>query len=531
MLNALIRFESRSWTAAILVACAGVGLLLALAVPLLDRAPVYDELLHILAARGLLAEGQPVIADGGYFRALAFTQLVAASLSKFGDNLWSARLPALVPCALLIVLIGVWTTRRLGSMAGLVATCLLAMSPSFVFVAGFTRFYGLHALLIAIATLALERAIDFHRVRLDRAAAWASVCLAIALGSRLAPELTFIATGALSAAAVAVIAVDQPETWRKLTSMRRPMLLGAVLASVLVIGLLAVVETDLLSRIGYVPVWAQSRAGDVDYYIGKLSRELPLAWPLFPAAILVTLVSHSRVGLFCAAVATVGLAIHSVLPQKDMRYVVYLLPCICIVVGGVAAHVSEWSRRNIQTSKPRISPISGLIILATFLSIIGFSQEGRRAAKGLAGDLVDYDVTQASDPSWSAAVPVINVLLAGADAVVVSNSMKAIYYLGDYDYEISATVVRETDTRTEFGVDPRTGRPIISLPESLMEVLDLGRVILVIEDKKYGSASGVLPEVVDVIKARCTVAARIEASALSIWMCDADPKNAPVQND
>ena len=62
----------------------------------LKHQPVYDELVHVLAARGLLKTGQPVIADGIYDRAELFTRAVAVSFRIAGDNLVSARLPALL---------------------------------------------------------------------------------------------------------------------------------------------------------------------------------------------------------------------------------------------------------------------------------------------------------------------------------------------------------------------------------------------------------------------------------------------------
>src|SRR3569832_1653105 len=53
----------------------------------LDRPPHPDELYQIIPAEGLLATGEPRIADGLYTRALAQTWIIAASLRLLGDSL------------------------------------------------------------------------------------------------------------------------------------------------------------------------------------------------------------------------------------------------------------------------------------------------------------------------------------------------------------------------------------------------------------------------------------------------------------
>jgi hypothetical protein len=66
---------------------AGALLLLNIARTIIHHQPVYDELVHVLAARGLLLTGQPVIAGGTYDRAVLFTHLVAKCIQWQGDSL------------------------------------------------------------------------------------------------------------------------------------------------------------------------------------------------------------------------------------------------------------------------------------------------------------------------------------------------------------------------------------------------------------------------------------------------------------
>ena len=107
-----------------------------------------------------------------------------------------------------------------------------------------------------------------------------------------------------------------------------------------------------------------------------------------------------------------------------------------------------------------------------------------------------------------------------AARVITSNSMKALYYLGRYDLELNATIVPETDTQAEFGRDERTGRRVISRPESVSRALSgPGDSLVVLETEKIGRASGVPTDAFDVIRERCLEIALPESTLLRAWRC------------
>ena len=78
---------------------------------------IFDELYHVLAAQGWLEHGEPRIAEGTYDRVLGFTILVAWFFDLFGVSLAVGRLPSVIACSLLVVLIFCWTWYRVGSSA------------------------------------------------------------------------------------------------------------------------------------------------------------------------------------------------------------------------------------------------------------------------------------------------------------------------------------------------------------------------------------------------------------------------------
>jgi hypothetical protein len=69
--------------------------------------------------------------------------------------------------------------------------------------------------------------------------------------------------------------------------------------------------------------------------------------------------------------------------------------------------------------------------------------------------------------NWPAEVPSIRPMIEPPTILVTSSGMKAVYYLGDYDFELNANGADETDTRRDFGRDPRSGRQVVSAPASV----------------------------------------------------------------
>ena len=97
---------------------------------------------------------QPSVADGSYSRALVYSRAVALAFEIRGDDLISARLPALIAGLLLVAVVSGWITLRAGPVPGAVTGIVLAISPITVQMSVFARFYTFHALAIAVAVIA-----------------------------------------------------------------------------------------------------------------------------------------------------------------------------------------------------------------------------------------------------------------------------------------------------------------------------------------------------------------------------------------
>jgi 4-amino-4-deoxy-L-arabinose transferase-like glycosyltransferase len=192
--------------AALLAACIGMALLMALARLTLDHAPLYDELLHVLAARGINETGDPVIADGFYGRGELYTRAVALAFRVLDDTLPTARLPALLSSLALVALTAIWLTGRAGFTAGTTAALVLAGSAISVEMAVFARFYSMHALAILVALCAI-----FESLRTDRSRRSRLIALVVAAAA-LAIAFTLQITTLLATAALDRFARCEPET-------------------------------------------------------------------------------------------------------------------------------------------------------------------------------------------------------------------------------------------------------------------------------------------------------------------------------
>ena len=502
------------------------GVLVAALVPLLargviDHVVIYDELLHILAARGLLETGLPAIAGGLYDRGELYTRLAAMAMAHVGDTPVAARLPALAAGMLLVILLVAWVGRHAGLLAGVSAGLALCLVPGTIDVAVFARFYTLHALVVLVMFAAAYEASLPGRTVPARLG-WSVLALALLpLGWHL-QETTLVAAAGALAGVLMVMAINFWPSVRRVVQAHPIAVLLAVLGAVAT-GLAVMEAFGFWHKLAWAPRWAAGRAGKYHYYVEALAKELPLFWPLLPAAVLIG-VSDPRarrlVG-FCATVFLVALLIHSFAGSKAVRYVYYVMPMACVAWGVAATQMV----RRVATDGNGVSGEGGQwrpwAAAALLLLALALSQEGQRALKLASGRLAPaVALGYGTEPDWGLARGSLQRAIQGADIVITSNAMKALYYLGRYDYELNVSIVEETDTRDEFGLDPRTGGRAIGTAESVARVLAMpATVLVVLEEEKIGKSSGVPADAVALIESRCRAQPVAATAGIRVWVC------------
>jgi hypothetical protein len=483
----------------------------------IDHPPIYDELLHVLAARGIVATGAPSVADGTYTRALAYSQAVAWTFEIRGDDLVSARLPALIAGLLLVALVSGWISLRAGPVPGAVTAVVLVISPITVQMSVFARFYTFHALAVGVAAIAMFEATIPARPVLTRSV-FAAVSIAALAAAWQLQDTTAIAALALAAAGALSLWIDrgyQPSTWRH----------GRLIIPLFAAALLVIVVTGwFVSRAGsrFVAAsdWAAHHALEPQYYLIRGTDQLPLLWPLTPALAVLALTRWRRVAAYGAAFFAVAFLCHSIAAQKSMRYLFYAWPFLCAVLGcGIV--VAAESGLHFVRGLRWVSWNSGTWAFAGLAALtMLMSQEGQRAAKWLGGDLLPFD-HQEYELDWNEAAKSLAPVIRSHQVLVTSNSMKALYYIGDYDYEFNPSVVPETQSGLEFGKDYRTGRPVIGTVESLARVTrDDERVLVLVERKKIASGFFARTGVVRWLDNNCSELQTDVTGPLRAWSCD-----------
>lgn len=516
---------NRSWGSAIAAGVFGAILLLLLARAAIQHPVHYDELLHILSARGVLQTGQPVIADGLYVRAELFTRAVAWSFDRFGDDAVIARLPALVAGAILAFVFGVWVVRQAGLLSGVLAVIILCLVPATLDVAVFARFYTVHAVLMLLMFICAFEVTQPGRPVSGRIVIGGLFSLFAFFGWHF-QDTTIIAVGAAVMAGLSLLAWDHLQAIREFMQ-RRPAITFSAVAMVGLLSFGAVWALGLLDQLGKASLWASGNASRLQYYLVEFRKDLPLLWPILPVVTLVALTfrTQRRLALFCSVALASALLVHSVAAQKLLRYVYYLVPLMCVLwaVGFARLVTLAGDRSDLVTRRDRLGRTTGAF--AMFGIAVLLSQEGARALNLLADRKSGAeDRPFAMEPDWGSLVPELEGLVRAADLVVTSNSMKALFFLGRYDYELNATIVPETESQSEFGRDRRTGRQVIGTAHSIRKVLaQPGSTLVVIESSKIGRSSGVNQEAFAAIASRCDEKELPPDSGVRAWWCVAAP--------
>lgn len=502
--------------AAILVLCAR---------PFLDHAPLYDELLHVFAARGVVATGEPVIGDGIYPRGELYTRAAALFMEASGDDgPVITRMPAFAAAAALVALVALWTTSRAGVLAGITAGALLALSPLTIELSVFARFYTLHAFALTAAAIAVfELVVGTHR-----RAVQALLAITAAVGVGVAFHLqitTVIGIGALVAAVFVVLAMNPASRLHRVV-VERPLLTSGVAFVGIALAMLVGWKLGLFQLFGEATLWSADTASQPNYYNRVLAKLHPLLWPLAPLAAAVAWRVDRRLAIFCVVYAAAALTVHSLAAQKASRYAYYALPFIAALWGVGLAGAIDFARGRVSTLQGRTVPTGLLLAAALMAATFILSQGGQRSLKLLIGRVPPEQMLSYADESdWSAEGTALLDAARASDAVIVSNALKGLYYLGDYDYELNASTLSEPTMRAgEFTPDSRTGRPGISLPESVDRVIaEHGRTLIVIEEEKLGVAAGVAADVVARIEAQCVPVDFTYARGLLAWTCARAP--------
>jgi hypothetical protein len=276
----------------------------------LDKPPRFDELYHVLGARGYLEHGEPRIAEGVYERARCFTAVIALLFSVFGESIVVARLPAVVCGALLTATIFAWTRASAGGVAAWCAALLFLVSPFSAGVFQDVRFYAPQVLLFWLGAITAYAAASPEGISTRRRALFAvSAMLAFAgaLYLQIVTLIGLVGIGLWLAIRFGLLWLPQ------LGSKARLRILLALAAMALGLGgvVLALFGPEIIHAYRSTPPFDEPTRNDFWYYHFWLNLYYPTLWPLFPFAALAAVALCARPALFCLAVFIPAMALHA----------------------------------------------------------------------------------------------------------------------------------------------------------------------------------------------------------------------------
>ncbi len=449
----------------------------------LDRPPHPDELHHALAAQDLLETGRPILAEGEYWRGTLHTWMVAISYAIFGEGLASARLPAVALTALIAPVLFLWVRREAGTLAAWLTAVLFVTSPFTVEVAQFSRFYALQTFAFVLGSAC------FYYALIGAATfPWRLMQGAFAVG------LLLLATSAQITTLVGIMGIA---VWTAGILARRFFLDPAVSPSVRKMAVTAVVAlgivvilvvnlTDVLDsvveRYQQTPLHAVARVDEFWFYHLRLLLFYPTLWTLFGVLAVLAALRCPRIAWLAIAVFSIGFLVMSFAAWKATRYLSFALPFLAVVWGIGLAEAVSLSRSHAITTRTRLAETLALpqrvgaavasmaVVVALVIVFLGNAFWLRTAA--VIGNVALPGEEPATD--WRIARDALASWVADADIMITTEELGAIYFLGRSDIRFSPSKLGEIplDQRFEFGIDHRTGRPIITKPESVERLIE-----------------------------------------------------------
>ncbi len=521
------RFLESFWAAPAIV------LVVAVLVPLvgINRLPSTDELYTVLAARGWAGQGVPVIGQGIYDRAELFTILAGWFFKALGDSVAVARLPSVIAGGLLVVAVFIWTRSVAGRAAAWIAAALLCFSPLHIQMSHFARFYALLGLMMWLGAIGVYTLVDrrLPPLRSLLVALGSALCLLFALHLQLLAAMGIAALGLWLVYAVGV-------PWLR-ARHERPMHWSTGLA-LAVVALMAAAQIAFSVHAGGVervwniyrwsPLWSIEHVNEFWFYQVWFAKYYQSLWPILPFLAILAVARQPKPAMFCFLVFTVVFILLSFGGMKDRRYVSFMLPFLFVLWGIALAELGPLLVRCVATATPRalhnLDP--SLANRAAKATVIGLGVLFLIVSNGaptktlfelagihLFGEGADVDLT--TEPyraDWVAVKAPLAPWLDTASIVLTSHDNETLYGIGRYDIVINANRMSEISPRpwseladsgnsSEFGIDRRTGRPVISQPESLRLVMSCYSDGLILADKDYFRRDeGITDPVADVIE-------------------------------
>lgn len=471
-----------------------------------------DEIYHLLAGRSWADHGTLALGDGIYTRAKYYSIATGWFFELFGPTPGVGRSLAAVAGALLVGGLALWIARIADLSAALVAALLLCFNYTSITISQFARFYTWHALaMFVLAVTVYAAATSIGTVRVSRLALLVVVALLTLLsGIHLQPTTVMMAIALTVWIGLYLLLSGKLDF-----IVRSPLpVTVAAIAIAAVATLVVVLEHKILADSWWdfrrASEWSMKNRSDVVFYIDVLTHLLGWLFTLFPLAILIAWRKYRQPASFCLVIVAVSLGLHSIAGMKAVRYVFYVFPFIFAAWGfafsAVAAPIWRYLSDILPSGLGRLRPImlAGIILLITGFAFVGMTDfrltatAAARAIKtGSPAQPFEYGAAR-EEVNWA---PYLSTLrsLKNSGLFMATDSVRTIYYLGDYDLLLNKTELSDVGP-LEFMLDKRTGKRDISTGRSVEQIVRCyPSGALIVSDPRWRSVN-VTDEAADVVE-------------------------------
>lgn len=249
---------------------------------------------------------------------------------------------------------------------------------------------------------------------------------------------------------------------------------GAVL---LVVALALGIPQDLYARYRAVPIFNARFADEFWYYHVWYALFYPTLWTLVGVLSLIALCVAPRPASLALVLFVTSFLLNSFAAPKGLRYLAYAQPFLFILWGIALAYLLAHARSAIAWLTARLGRVLplpplwakraswGLVAGALAVLVLGNPAWIRTTAL-----LADVTIPPEKPPAdWRGAKPHLEPYLERVDVVLTTEELGMLYFLGRYDIRFSPSKMQETwpEERHEFGLDMRTGRPVIASADAV----------------------------------------------------------------
>lgn len=436
-------------------ACLVLAVAIAFRLGLLHAPGEFDEFYHLLAARGWLETGSPRILDGEYWRGALFTRMIAGLFGMTGSqDLPTARLVSVAAGSLVPVVLFLWINRIVGPGTAVLAAAFAILWPQGLLESQFVRFYALHVLTF------LSGAVTFYLLLVGGGVSRLFYGLATALLWSLAVHLQISSVIGISAALLGglpVLAI------RRTFGVRAWLFIGAGLVSLALIAAVGLGMSDIAERAWAFYRWTPTHAEALRDYYGFYFNQLQTVYGVLWLASLVLVPLGLRINaaltLYCGTIFTICFLTHSFGGMKALRYLSYAMPFL-FVMWALGLRTAF----DLLTTRGVAPWLRAALALVTGIAVVAATDFTPRALELAGGEGLpargDWSDGAAVVEDWSA-VPF----------VATTRELHHVAHIGSYDVLFSQSRVTELDPPEDFGVDPRTGRPVVGDADNILRIL------------------------------------------------------------